>query len=79
MTLAVLDRNGRLHFWDAQTARRLIQPWPARHGASWRIAVHPDGERFATTGDDGYVRLWDDLSVQRACEISRNAFDASHL
>jgi WD40 repeat protein len=37
--------------------------------------VHPDGERFATAGDDGYVRVWDDLSLARACEISREAFD----
>jgi WD40 repeat protein/serine/threonine protein kinase len=75
VTLAVLDRSGRLHFWDVQTGRRLIEPWPAHHGASWRIAVHPDGERFATSGDDGYIRLWDDLSIRRACVISRDAFD----
>jgi WD40 repeat protein len=74
-TLVVLDRNGRLHFWDVLTGRRLIEPWPAHVGASWRIAVHPDGTRFATAGDDGYVRMWDDLSFARACEISRDAFD----
>jgi WD40 repeat protein/serine/threonine protein kinase len=74
-TLAVLDRNGKLHFWDMHTGRRLIEPWPAHKGASWRIAVHPDGARFATAGDDGYVRVWDDLSVGRACEISWDAFD----
>lgn len=74
-TLIAVDRNGRLHFWDVQTGRRLIEPWPAHRGASWRIAVHPDGERFATAGDDGYVRVWDDLSVGRACELSRDAFD----
>jgi WD40 repeat protein len=74
-TLVVLDRNGRLHFWDLQASRRLIEPWAAHAGASWRIAVHPDGERFATAGDDGYVRVWDDFSLARACEISREAFD----
>jgi WD40 repeat protein/serine/threonine protein kinase len=74
-TLIAVDRNGRLHFWDVQTGRRLIEPWPAHRGASWRIAVHPDGGRFATAGDDGYVRVWDDLSVERACELSRDAFD----
>jgi WD40 repeat protein len=73
-TLIAVDRNGRLHFGDLQTGRRLIEPWPAHHSASWRIAIHPDGERFATAGDDGYVRVWDDLSVERACELSRDAF-----
>jgi len=76
-TLTALDRNGRLHFWDMNTGRRLIEPWSAHHGASWRIAVHPDGARLATAGDDGYVRVWDDLSVGRACEISRDAFDGA--
>ncbi|MEZ5830109.1 MAG: protein kinase [Dongiaceae bacterium] len=74
-TLMVLDRKGRLHFWDVQTARRLTVPWVAHAGAGWRIAVHPDGVRFATAGDDGYVRVWDVLSKMRACDISHEAFD----
>jgi WD40 repeat protein/serine/threonine protein kinase len=74
-SLAVVDRTGRLHFWDVLTGRQLIEPWQAHQDTSWRIAVHPDGERFATAGDDGYVSLWDDLSVRRACEISRDTFD----
>jgi WD40 repeat protein len=74
-TLVVLDRTGRVHFWDALSGRQLIEPWQAHQDTSWRIAVHPDGVRFATAGDDGYVRVWDDLSVERACEISRDAFD----
>jgi WD40 repeat protein len=74
-SLAVVDRTGRLHFWDVLTGRRLIEPWQAHQDTSWRIAVHPDGVRLATAGDDGFVRLWDDLSVGRACEISRDAFD----
>jgi len=57
------------------TGRRLIEPWLAHQGASWRIAVHPDGQRFVTAGDDGYLKVWDDLSVARACEISRDTFD----
>jgi WD40 repeat protein len=37
--------------------------------------VHPDGKRFSTSGDDGRVMLWDELSVKRACEIGGHAFD----
>jgi WD40 repeat protein len=70
-----VDRTGRVHFWDTLTGRRLIDPWQAHQDTSWRIAMHPDGERFATAGDDGYARLWDVLSIARACEISRDAFD----
>jgi WD40 repeat protein len=74
-TLAVVDRSGKLHLWDARTGRRLAEAWQAHAGPSWRIAVHPDGERFATTGDDGSVIFWDLLSTARACEIGGAAFD----
>ena len=75
VTLVVVDRSGMLHWWDAQTGRRLSEAWSAHAGASWRLAVHPDGERFATSGDDGKVRVWDDISVDRACEIGQRALD----
>ena len=75
VTLVVVDRSGMLHWWDARTGRRLSEAWPAHAGASWRLAVHPDGERVATTGDDGKVKIWDVLSIDRACEIGRRAFD----
>jgi WD40 repeat protein len=75
VTLVVVDRSGMLHWWDAQTGRRLSDAWPAHPGTSWRLAVHPDGERFATAGDDGKVRVWDELSIDRACKIGKLAFD----
>jgi WD40 repeat protein len=75
VTLVVVDRSGMLHWWDTQTGRRLSEAWSAHAGASWRLAVHPDGERFATSGDDGKVRVWDDISVDRACEIGQRALD----
>jgi WD40 repeat protein len=74
-TLVVVDRSGMLHWWDTQTGRRLSDAWSAHPGTSWRLAVHPDGERFATAGDEGKVKVWDDLSVDRACRIAKLAFD----
>ena len=38
--------------------------------------MHPDGERFATAGDDGKVKVWDELSIDRACKIGKLAFDS---
>ncbi|MPZ11942.1 MAG: protein kinase [Kiloniellaceae bacterium] len=76
VTLVVVDRRGNLHLWDVPSARRLGEIQVGHQSASWRIAVHVDGQRFATAGDDGRVRLWDELSIARACEISQAAFDS---
>mgnify|MGYP000545085843 CR=1 FL=1 len=75
VTLVVTDRKGGLHVWDTPTARRLAPRQVGHQGTSWRVDVHPDGQRFATAGDDGAVRLWDGLSVRRACQIAGPAFD----
>jgi WD40 repeat protein len=70
-----VDRSGQLHLWDTVTARRLADTWQGHSAASWRVAVHSDGGRFATSGDDGRVMIWDVLSVPRACEIGGSALD----
>jgi WD40 repeat protein/serine/threonine protein kinase len=75
VTLVVVDRSGRIHWWDTQTGRRLYDAWPGHEGTSWRMAIHPDGDRLATAGDDGTIRIWDPLSVAQACDIGRQAFD----
>ncbi len=79
VTLVAIDRNGRLHWWDTGTGRRISEAWSAHRGASWRLAVHPDGERFATTGDDGLAKVWDELSIDRTCDIAKSAFDEVRL
>jgi WD40 repeat protein len=79
VSLVAVDRNGRLHWWDTGTGRRLSEAWSAHRGASWRIVVHPDGKRFATTGDDGLARVWDELSIDKACEIAQHALDDVRL
>lgn len=76
VTLVAIDRSGNVHWWDAASGRKLTDSWQGHANASWRIAMHPDGERFATTGDDGKVKIWDQLSVARTCEIGGDAFDA---
>ena len=76
VTLVASDRSGHLHWWDAASGRKLTKPLQGHTKASWRIALHPDGESFATTGDDGKVKIWDQLSRARTCEIAGVAFDA---
>ena len=75
MTLVVSDRRGSIHWWDIPTARRLAAPWRGHRKAVWRLHVHPDGNRFATAGDDGKVWMWDTLSVKQACKIGYPGFD----
>ena len=52
-----------------------MPPWPAHHGASWRLAVNALTGRFATAGDDGLIKTWDVFDIQRACAISWETFD----
>ena len=77
VTLVAVDRSGKLHHWDIDSGRRLAEARAAHAGASWRIALHPDGIRFGTSGDDGRISIWDELSIERACEIGGPAFDAT--
>ncbi|NRB17484.1 MAG: protein kinase [Rhodobacteraceae bacterium] len=70
-TLVASDRRGGLHIWD-MTYGKLVGNIPNAHTASiWRLAAHPDGQKFASSGDDGVVRVWDVLSTQAACELSK--------
>jgi WD40 repeat protein len=75
-TVVAVDREGRLHHWDIATSRRLVDPAPAHAGASWRIALHPDGMQFATTGDDGQAAVRSALDLTAACTVGARAFDA---
>lgn len=76
-TLVVSDRRGSIHWWDIISERRLAAPWRGHKKSAWRMALHPDGNRVATAGDDGKVWIWDALSADRACDIGYSAFDAN--
>jgi WD40 repeat protein len=56
-----------VRLWDLAGAQPLGGPLPGHRGPTWRIAMLP-GMRFATSSEDGTVRIWDVLNPDRACE-----------
>ncbi|WP_170330789.1 WD40 repeat domain-containing serine/threonine protein kinase [Ruegeria arenilitoris] len=74
-TLVATDRSGELHWWDTAVNRRLMPVQKVHAGPSWRIALAPDGQSFATTGEDGLTRIWDSLDLEKACSLGSPAFD----
>lgn len=75
-SIVASDRSGDLHVWDL-TFGKLIGRIPAAHSnAIWRLAAHPDGWRFASSGDDGMVRVWDILSTVAACRFGKGVLGA---
>ena len=69
-SLVVGDRRGGLHFWDIGFGKLIGRISTAHEKAIWRLSSHPDGQRFASSSDDGYVRVWDIFSVEAACNLS---------
>ncbi len=74
-TLVAIDRSGELHWWDTATHRRLMPVEKIHAGPTWRIALAPDGNSFATTSEAGDVRVWDRLSLEIACALGSPTFD----
>ena len=78
VTLIATDREGRLHWWDLTTRRKLTPPMEGHRGSSWRMTLHPDGTTLATAGDDGLAKVWDLLNIDRACAFGQPSLDSGH-
>ncbi len=74
-TLVVVDRAGEMHWWDTVAHRRLAPVQRVHNGPIWRLAPAPNGQVFATTSEDGAVRIWNDLSLEIACAQGEPTFD----
>lgn len=75
-----------IRFWDVETRRETDKLDP-RAGA-YRIALSPDGRRFATAANDGSISIWDVTSHEEVMTldgheeaVTQLAFtpDGSHL
>ncbi|UWR21191.1 protein kinase domain-containing protein [Sulfitobacter sp. S190] len=75
-SLLAADRSGGLHIWDLNFGKLIGRIPDAHGGAIWRLGVFPDGQTFASAGDDGMVKLWDVLSADTACTLSTGILSA---
>ena len=54
----ILAGSGDGHLWIWPVRGEGQHRLEAHRGGTHAIAVHPSGDRFATTGEDGRVRIW---------------------
>jgi WD40 repeat protein/serine/threonine protein kinase len=74
-TVVATSRDGSVRLFDIELGRE-IGSEARTHGApAWGLEVFPDGFRYTTSAEDGTVRVWDALDLDRACERSAGAFD----
>ncbi len=53
------EGSGIIDIRDAATGQRVLAPFRGHEGDVTDVAFSPDGSRLATTGDDGWLRVWD--------------------
>ncbi len=57
------DQDGMLYVRDAQT-RKLLNFFPSAQEYVLDIAISPDGQRLATAGRNGTVKIWDTAQLE---------------
>ena len=69
---AVGDVAGGLTVFNRQRGERLMRIQAHAHGLT-ALAVDPQGDRVATCGQDGVVRVWDTRTAQPVEEVEAGA------
>ncbi len=65
------DVAGGLYSFEAKSGNSLWQQKEVHHGGLLAMSIHPDGETFATAGQDGHVLIWNsgDGSSSKVLEL----------
>jgi WD40 repeat protein len=76
-TIAVVTRGGELHLVDWKQGVNLATSQIVAHpdAESFRLVFDSTGSKFATTGTDGVLRVWDLLSSEAACSAAGRRLD----
>jgi WD40 repeat protein len=53
------EGSGMIDIRDAATGQRVLAPFRGHDGDVTDVAFSPDGSKLATTGDDGWLNVWD--------------------
>jgi len=65
-------KDGTVYFLDAESGKELFD-LQGHKGPVVDMSFSPDGERFATLGSDGTLRLWDLVSRRELLTIRHRA------
>ncbi|MGQ0848821.1 MAG: nSTAND1 domain-containing NTPase [Actinomycetota bacterium] len=74
-TVATTSRDGSVRLFDLPLEREIGSVIASHRGPAWRLRAIPGSTRYVTSSEDGSVRIWDELDLERACQRAEQAFD----
>jgi eukaryotic-like serine/threonine-protein kinase len=72
------QRNWNVVFWDIPT-QRYWNPTTGDHPGCWCAAFSPSGDRMATAGNDGVVRVWDSSALPSGTRLPEQHGDVDRI